>query len=212
MVDGGIPRSLLADPSARRRVDVSCLKILWVGRLLPRKGLLLALEALAHIDSSINFHCTILGDGIQGRYVRQWIKTLGLANRVDWRGQVPWHDAIQAYRNHDVFLFTSLRESEGVQLLEAMAGGAAVVTLDHQGPRLAVPDGAGIKVPVTMPQETVVRLAHALERLAREPNTVQAMGIVGMEWAAENTWDKKVAQAIAYYPAVMDETAPRRSP
>ena len=121
MVDGGIPRSLLADPSARCRADMNCLKILWVGRLLPRKGLLLALEALAHIDPSINIHCTILGDGIQGRYVRQWIKTLGLADRVDWRGQVPWHDAIQAYRNHDVFLFTSLRESEGVQLLEAMA-------------------------------------------------------------------------------------------
>jgi glycosyltransferase involved in cell wall biosynthesis len=211
MVDGGIPRSLLANPSARCQADVDCLKILWVGRLLPRKGLLLALEALARIDSSCKFHCTILGDGIQGRYVREWIETLGLADRVDWRGQVPWHEAIQAYRNNDVFLFTSLRESEGVQLLEAMAGGAAIVTLDHQGPRLAVPDNAGVKVPVTTPQETVVRLAHALERLAREPNTVRGMSIAGMKWAAENTWDIKVAQAIAYYPTVMGTrpTVPR---
>jgi glycosyltransferase involved in cell wall biosynthesis len=209
MSSGGIPRSLLAKPSERCRADPSCLKILWAGRLLPRKGLLLALEALARVDPSLKVHCTILGAGEQGRYLREWIETLGLADRINWRGQVPWHDAIEAYRNHDVFLFTSLRETEGVQLLEAMAGGAAIVTLDHHGPHMAVPNSAGIKVPVTTARETVAALAHALERLARDSDTVEAMSLAGMKWAAENTWDRKVAQAIAYYPTVVGETAPR---
>ena len=206
MASGGIPRSLLANPSERRRADKNCLKILWVGRLLPRKGLLLALEALARVDPNVNIHCTILGDGKQGRYLPQWIEALGLADRVEWQGQVSWNDAIEAYRNHDVFLFTSLRETEGVQLLEAMAGGAAVVTLDHHGPRMAVPNSVGIKVPVTTPQETVAGLAHALERLAREPDTVEAMSLAGMKWAAENTWDKKAARAIEQYPTVLSRT------
>jgi glycosyltransferase involved in cell wall biosynthesis len=204
MSSGGIPRALLANPSERRRDDASCLKILWAGRLLPRKGLLLALEALARVNPGLSVHCTILGDGEQGRYLREWVATLGLADRVDWRGQVPWSEAIDAFRNHDVFLFTSLRETEGVQLLEAMAGGAVVVTLDHHGPHLAVPDSAGIKVPVTTPQKTVAALAHALERLASEPETVHAMSIAGMQWAAENTWNKKAARAIEYYRHILN--------
>lgn len=210
MSSGGIPRSLLANPSDRRRDDKSCLKILWAGRLLPRKGLLLALEALARVDPGLKIHCTILGDGRQGRYVAKWIEKLGLAERVDWRGQVPWSEAIQAFRNHDVFLFTSLRETEGVQLLEAMAGGAAVVTLDHHGPHLAVPDSAGIKVPVTTPQETVGGLARALQQLATEPETVQAMSIAGMQWAADNTWDRKAARAIEYYPTILPKDSASR--
>ncbi|MCC6948877.1 MAG: glycosyltransferase [Bradyrhizobiaceae bacterium] len=199
MVSYGISGSLLANPSERCRHDVNCLKILWVGRLLPRKGVLLALEALARIDPSTNFHCTILGDGEQGRYLPEWIKGLGLTDRVEWRGQVPWQEAIKAYRTHDVFVYSSLRDSEGLQLLEAMAGGAAVLTLDHHGSRLAVPDSAGIKVPVGSPEETAASLAGALERLAREPETLKAMSISGMKWAAENTWEKKVARAIERY-------------
>jgi glycosyltransferase involved in cell wall biosynthesis len=203
MSSGGIARSLLADPAERRRDDPSCLKILWAGRLLPRKGVLLALEALALVDPSLNIRCTILGGGEQGRYLPSWIKRLGLEDRVNWRGQVPWIEAIEAFRKHDVFIFTTLRETEGVQLLEAMAGGAAIVTLDHHGPHMAVPNSAGIKVPVTTAVETVAALARALERLAREPETVEAMGLAGMKWAAENTWEKKVAKAIEYYPTLI---------
>ncbi len=213
MATGGIPRSLLVDPSKRRREDGSCLRILWVGRLLPRKAVLLALEALARIDRNVSFRCTILGDGRQGRYVPQWIESLGLADRVEWRGQVSWNEAIEAYRNHDVFLFTTLRETEGLQLLEAMAGGAAIVTLDHHGPRMAVPDAVGIKVPVTTPRDTAAALAGALERLAREPARVDAMSVAGMKWAAENTWDKKAARALRLYPNAMGNVrkAPAKS-
>jgi glycosyltransferase involved in cell wall biosynthesis len=201
MASGGISESLLADPSSRHREPGEGLKILWVGRLLPRKGLLLALEALARVDRNLNIRCTILGDGEQGRYLPQWIEALDLAGRVEWKGQVPWQDAMAAYRNHDVFLFTSLRETEGVQLLEAMAGGACVVTLDHQGPGMAVPKSAGIKVPVTSPAETVTRVAQALEQLAREPATLRELSRGGMDWAAKNTWAKKAARAVALYPA-----------
>jgi glycosyltransferase involved in cell wall biosynthesis len=166
---------------------------------------LLALEALARVDPSLKVQCTILGDGEQGAYLARWISALGLTGRVDWRGQVPWSDAIEAFRNHDVFLFTSLRETEGVQLLEAMAGGAAIVTLDHHGPHVAVPESAGLKIPVTTPRETVTGLARAIERLAREPETVRAMSLAGMRWAADNTWDKKAACAIGYYPAILSQ-------
>jgi glycosyltransferase involved in cell wall biosynthesis len=205
MLDLGIHRSLLADPQKKRRTDQNFVKILWTGRLLPRKGILLALEALAQVDPAVRFSCTIVGDGKQGHYLPGWIEQLGLSARVEWKGQVPWADALAAYLDHDVFLFTSLRDTAGSQLIEAMACGNAIITLDHQGARAVVPADAGIKVPVTAPNETVALIARAIERLAREPDTLAAMSRCAIEAAAEQTWERKIARAIALYPIVVQQ-------
>ena len=204
MATGGIRAVSTCQTFRTAPDDRSCLKILWVGRLLPRKAVLLALEALATDRSQrqLSLHDTWRRQA-GPLSARSGSKLLGLADRVEWRGQVSWNEAIEAYRHHDVFLFTTLRETEGLQLLEAMAGGAAVVTLDHHGPRMAVPRRVGIKVPVTTPEETAAALARALEELAREPAEVDAMSAAGMRWAAENTWDKKAAHALRLYPNVM---------
>ena len=177
MVDCGIPKELIGSV-AKQRSDFETLKILWVGRLLPRKGVLLALEALAQLDHTLRFTCTIIGDGPQGRHLPRWIKQLGLTDRVVWKGELPWSEVLAAYLNHDVFLFTSLRDTSGTQLAEAMASGNAIVTLDHHGAKILVPENAGIKVPVNGPRETVAELARAIERLANEPTpaNLEAVG------------------------------------
>ena len=153
MLTIGTPKEFIIDLPARRRSNKEGLKVLWCGRLVPRKAVLLALEALAQIDHNVLFTCTIVGDGKQGQYLPGWIKKLKLADRVVWRGEVPWSEALEAYSKHDVFLFTSLRDTDGIQLVEAMARGNAIVALDHHGVKLAVPNNAGIKVPVTTPRE-----------------------------------------------------------
>ena len=198
MVDCGIPKELIRS-MPKRRSDLNVLKILWVGRLLPRKGVLLALEALAQLDRTLQFTCTIVGDGQQGSYVPGCIERLGLATRVVWRRQLPWSEVLAAYPNHDVFLFTSLRDTSGTQLAEAMASGNAIVALDHHGPKMFVPQNAGIKVPVTGPRETAGELARAIERLANEPETLSTMGRDALEAAASLTWARKIERAIELY-------------
>ena len=198
MVDCGIPKELIGSV-AKQRSDFETLKILWVGRLRPRKGVLLALEALAQLDHTLRFTCTIIGDGPQGRHLPRWIKQLGLADRVVWKGELPWSEVLAAYLNHDVFLFTSLRDTSGTQLAEAMASGNAIVTLDHHGAKILVPENAGIKVPVNGPRETVSELARAIKRLANEPETLSAMGRNALEAASSLAWPAKVERAIKLY-------------
>jgi glycosyltransferase involved in cell wall biosynthesis len=193
--------------------DSKVLKILWVGRLLPRKGVLLALEALAQVDQSLPFTCTILGDGQQGRYLPGWVQKLGLADRVIWKRQVPWSEALAAYSNHDVFLFTSLRDTSADPLTEALASGNAIVTLDHHGARMAVPKNAGVKVPVTSPHQTAADLARAIERLANEPETLAAMGRNALEAATSQGWAHKIERAINLYDLIHCPTpAPPATP
>jgi glycosyltransferase involved in cell wall biosynthesis len=202
MLDTGIPASMLVD-RAKPETPVGALRILWVGRLVPRKALLLALEALSKVDPTINVSCTILGDGPQGRYVRDWIRQLKLSDRVTWLGQLGWEAAMRVYDDHDVMLFTSLRDTGGTQLIEAMGKGLPIVTLDHHGAHVAVPPEAGIKIAVTTPERTVEDIARALERLAREPETVRRMAQAARQCASTHTWDRKATEAVRRYSPIV---------
>lgn len=202
MLDIGIPSSMLAKATRPPR-RAGALRVLWVGRLVPRKALLLALEALASVDKRIDIRCTIVGDGPQGRYLRAWVRQLDLSDSVEWLGQVDWQVAMRVYAEHDVFLFTSLRDTGGTQLIEAMANGLPVITLDHQGAHVAVPADAGVKISVTTAEQTVRTLARALERLARDPAATERMGRAARLSAAEHTWDRKAARMSELYRSVV---------
>lgn len=167
-LDSGLDKnSMPAELPRRKRGDV--LRILWVGRLLPRKGLPLALEALSKLHDRVKFRFTILGDGPIGATLEDSLNRYGLKDRVDWLGQVGWEVVREHYESNDVFLFCSLRESFGAQLLEAMAYGLAIIALDHQGAKVFIPEDAGIKVPVNTPNETVSAIAHAITAFHDDP-------------------------------------------
>jgi glycosyltransferase involved in cell wall biosynthesis len=167
-------------------------KILWVGRFYARKALSLSLEALAQVDKSIPFELTIAGDGPVADKLEGWIKEFGLEDRVNWLGRISWEEVREAYLTHDLFLFNSLRDSFGVQLLEAMACGLPIVALNHQGARDFVPEEAAIKVSVETPEKTVKELAEAIETLYHQPKRRKEMSQAGFEYAKTQVWPEKV--------------------
>jgi glycosyltransferase involved in cell wall biosynthesis len=126
--------------------------LLWVGRLFPHKALGIAFEALAQLPEESAVQLTVVGDGPERDRLMAKAHALGVSARIVWLGQVPWTRAIDAMDTAHALVFTSLRDSSGAQLLEAMARGLPVITLDHQGAADHVPDDAGIKIPVTTPQ------------------------------------------------------------
>lgn len=173
------------------------LRVLWVGRLYPIKGLRLALEALGQVR--VPFCFTILGGGPLADRVPEWLRAYGLEDSTSYRGHVPWARVLQAYRTHDVFLFTSLRDSFGSQLLEAMASGLPVVTLDHHGASDFVPEEGGIKVPVTTPEETTRHLSRAIEALEADPARRRRVAAAGIAFAQTQEWSRRASRVSALY-------------
>ncbi|GAB3237683.1 hypothetical protein GCM10027346_29540 [Hymenobacter seoulensis] len=189
-VDSGLPESFF--PAAfPQREPGPVLRLLWLGRLFPRKGLVLALEALSRVDTRIPFHLTIIGDGPLGPQVNGWIERYGLVDNVTWRGTVPWTEVKEAFLAHDAFLFGSLRDSFASQFLEAMATGLPIITLDHQGAHDFIPAAAGIKVPVTTPDAAANAMARAVEYLYNHPEERLNMGRAGYEFARTQTWSAR---------------------
>ncbi len=199
-LDTGLPDHYFAE-APKTGFTQNKMNILWVGRLLERKAIKLSLEVVAKLD--FPFKMTILGDGPEDRFVNGWIEDMGLADRVEWKGRVPWDEVQTAYEANEVFLFTSLRDSFGSQLLEAMSNGLAIVTLDHQGAHDFVPEEAGIRVPVTNPEETADRLADALTLLHENQEKLLLMSKSGLGFARQNNWTIKAAEMTKMYHAAV---------
>lgn len=185
----GLPESFYPDRMPVRGGG-AVLRLLWVGRLFPRKALSLALDAVRRSRAPVTL--TVLGDGPERSRLSSELADPRLGNKVQWLGQVPWRRVREAYAVHDAFLFTSLRDSVGYQLFEAMAFGLPVITLNHHGARDLVPQGAGVKVDVKTREETVDGLANAIDRVWRDHATRVAMGEVGYEFAKSQSWPNRV--------------------
>jgi glycosyltransferase involved in cell wall biosynthesis len=201
LTDYGIQEDWLTDRRANSSPPGS-LSMLWGGRCEPRKGLPLILEAMAKVPNP-SIRLTAAGDGPCLAEWQHMAQTLGIGERVNFIGRVPWTKMAELFTSSDVLLFPSLRDSQGTIVLEAMARGLPLITLDHQGVGQIVPKEAGVKVPVTTPQETIAGLADAMALLADNPQRRTEMGSAAARCAAENTWAKRAERMTTLYEEVL---------
>ncbi len=114
--------------------------ILFLGRLVPRKGCQLLLEALVRVvqdKQAPAFRVLICGSGPLEAKLRQFVERNGLQDIVEFVGFVTEADKPRFYASADIAVFpSSSGESFGIVLLEAMASGkAAVLAGDNPGYR-----------------------------------------------------------------------------
>jgi glycosyltransferase involved in cell wall biosynthesis len=209
-IAGGKVRPLLdtALPLDRVPADLPARKslreftLLWAGRLEPRKGLALALRAMARVRLN-PANLLIAGSGaLRGKH-EALAAELGLTSRVKFLGFVPYDRMESVFESAHVFLFTSLRDSSGAVVLEAMAHGLPILTLNHQGVGTFVPDNAGIKVPVTTPEETAQALASAIDELGGSDHRCRDMQLAAWTFAKEQTWDRRAERMSRIYEEVV---------
>ncbi len=182
---------------------VGGLKMIWGGRCEPRKGLPLALEAMAKIDNP-EVCLTVAGDGPSKPDWQAMAERLGLGRRVRFLGKVPRAELLEMFRASDAFLFTSLRDSTGSIVLEALAKGLPIITLGHQGIGCLVTNKTGIKVPVTTPMDTINGLASAMQRLAADPLERRRMAQAALELAGTHVWHRRADRMNAWYKEVLN--------
>jgi glycosyltransferase involved in cell wall biosynthesis len=174
------------------------LTLLWAGRLEPQKGLAIALRAMAvskYRDSSL----LVAGSGIEQFKMEGLAQSLGLGNRVQFLGRVPRETMETLFQSCDALVFTSLRDSFGSVVLEAMSYGLPVIALNHQGMRAFVPDDASLKVSVSSPQQVISDLADAFDVLGSNPQLKQSMSKAALAFAESQTWPRRAEKMNELY-------------
>jgi phosphatidylinositol alpha-mannosyltransferase len=118
-------------------------KILYLGRLDRRKGLIELLNALPIIKQKIDdFLLIVVGKGPLEDECRRLVKDLDLSERVIFRGFAKQSEIPSYYASCDVYCSPALGgESFGIVLLEAMAVGRPVVASKIPGYDRVIIDG-----------------------------------------------------------------------
>lgn len=118
------------------------LKLLFVGRLLEWKGLLLALKGLRGL--SVPYHLDVVGEGADKEIFVRYAQENGL--KVTFHGFLRQAALADFYARADLFVFPSLRDSGGFVVLEAQQAGLPVLCLDLGGPAVNADRDKGIVI------------------------------------------------------------------
>jgi glycosyltransferase involved in cell wall biosynthesis len=200
-----IPYAAALPPSsaspARAHGDAT---VLFVGRLVERKGVAHLIDALARLDD--HSRLVVVGDGPERPRLEARARELGLADRVVFRGRISDAELQRAYQGADVFVLPAVVDSRGdteglgVVLLEAMNYGVPVVASNIGGiVDIVVDRETGILVPPADP----VALAGALQTVLGDPSRARELGEAGRRRLAEHfSWVASLSQLDGVYRGV----------
>jgi rhamnosyl/mannosyltransferase len=176
------------------------LLVLFVGRLVPYKGLQTLLRAFRLVRKRTrSAQLAIVGSGPEQFRLEQVTTQLGLANAVRFLGPVPRARLREAYSACDLFVLPSRSRSEafGIVLLEAMARSKPIVATHVGGIPYVIRDGeTGILVPPLDPTS----LAGAISQFLRDPRLRRRMGQAGRKRVLANfTRESVTTQLLKIY-------------
>ena len=167
----------------RHRVSGEPIKVLTIARLVEKKGVAFAIEAVSRLLSKgekIDYR--IVGDGMLREDLQQLIEDMGIEQQVKLLG---WktHEAVKILLEEShVLVAPSLTPESGDQegipnaIKEAMASGLPVISTFHSGIPELVADGVS---GVLVPERDAASLADALAYLISHPGVCKEMGQAG---------------------------------
>ena len=158
-------------------------RALFIGRLTEKKGVDLAVEAVAQARArGRNVDLTVVGDGQMEERARELARATGIGERVRWLGRLDSRGVAEQLASAHLLIAPSVTADDGDQegipnvLKEAMACGLPVLSTMHSGiPELVEHGRSGYLVP----EHDVRALTDRLVDLVDHPERWPAMGRAG---------------------------------
>jgi glycosyltransferase involved in cell wall biosynthesis len=170
--------------------------ILFVGRLVPRKGVDILLRALPQVIKEMDAKLVLAGSGNQKDY-RRLAQALNIPDKVIFLGHVPDDTLSLLYSSCDLFVLPSRLEGLGIVVLEAMAAGKPVIATNAGGiPELVETGHNGILIEAGEAEE----LASAITRVLGDKSLARAIGKNNTSKVREHySWEVAARKAVHLY-------------
>jgi glycosyltransferase involved in cell wall biosynthesis len=154
----------LLDPTRAAPSLGSPLRLFAGGNLEGRKGVALALEAIAEVRRrGIQITYTFGGWGPELSSLRQLARHLGLDDCVEFHRGFGREDYIRRLKESEIYLLPSFRETTPITLIEAAVAGCYPVVADNSGAGEIVQRIGGTAVPAQNRTQIVKALANTLQ-------------------------------------------------
>lgn len=178
-------------------------ELLFVGRLVRRKGVDILLRATQLLANDQRLHVTIVGGGPERQKLESLSRQLGIAGKVTFTGVVDAATIDGLFSTCDALVLPAIvtetgeTEGLGVVLLEAMGYGKLVIASAAGGiVDIVKNDQTGLLVPPSQPED----LANAITRAMDEPELMKILAHQGRVFAAQAfSWDAIVSDLMAVY-------------
>ncbi len=167
--------------------DPQITTFLFVGELIPRKGMRQLLAACAILNRSSpsqNYRLLVVGDGEERAELAQLAQSEDLDDFVTWIGWVPYEQLGAYFKLADVLIFPTLEDVWGMVVLEAMAFGLPVLCSKWAGAaELIVAGENGELFDPHQPAELVALMARSIQ----QPLLLATMGANARRMTAHHT-------------------------
>ena len=187
-----IPSGIRLDrfPFRGPRPDPADCRLLFVGRLVPYKGLDVLLRGLAQLKRTIDpVHLDVVGDGPVRGSAERLAEELGIADLVRFRGALPQGAVRRAFERSDILVAPSRTtaagpaEALGPVVKEALAIGLQVAATRNGGiPEVTPPE----RRPELVSEGAYAALAARIEELWRDRTGWRRRAELGRRWVEEN--------------------------
>lgn len=126
----------------KKKYNVSGPMVLFVGRLVLEKNIMLIIDSAQKILNKIsNVKFIIAGKGPAEEHYKNLVKNKGLSESFIFAGFVKDEELPALYRAADVFAFPSFFDTQGLVVLEAMATGTSAVVPKNSAAAEFITDG-----------------------------------------------------------------------
>lgn len=211
----GVDLQNLFIPHENRKVSKS---ILFVGRVVEKKGLRFLIEAMPEIlEKHPDAELRVAGDGQELNVIKKLATKLGVASRIHFLGALTNETLPQLYQAADVVVFPSIvaadgdREGFGLVLVEALGCGCAVVATDLPAASEIIRDG---ETALIVRQKDPRQLADRIVQLLNDQTLRQALGVKGrqhvlhrFDWTAITARYVELISSIVHKDKVFGRTA-----
>lgn len=145
-------------------VNQRAFTFLHVGSFDKNKNQIALLRAFAENFKGENVFLRIGGTGQLRKYLEKAVQFLGIEQQVTFLGHVSREKIIEEMQYANCFVLSSLHETFGVVLIEALASGTPIISTSSGGPNHIVTEAVGLLVPTG---ETITLLKKAMLQMVK---------------------------------------------
>ncbi len=176
-------------------------RLISVGSLVVKKNQRLLVGIASQLKTiGLDFELLVLGDGPERPNLEEEIAIQGLSSFVQLLGNV---QDVPSYLNKaTIFVHTAIYEPFGLVLLEAMAAGLPVISLDGGGNRDIIVDG---KNGFLIKENLALLFVEKIQHLISHPNQYAAMSTFAQHFAKQYDMPIYIDQLMEFYHQCLEE-------
>ena len=180
--------------------------ILYVGRMVSFKLPELLIECF-NLSPLLQRHRLVyIGDGPERERLEEMVHEYQLTGCVEFKGVISQRDVGEIMRESEIFAFPSIREQGGGVITLAAMSGMVPIVVDYGGPSYRVPDGTGIRIPISRKKSLIKSFQLELERLVQDPNRMLSLGRAARQFTEDHyAWNVKAKNTIEVYKWVLGD-------